>query len=137
MDADKIFSFNITNGCTCEDYDEEKDISIPSENCYGFCWEEMIQDFSNITEHLFDKNETMWWKVNNLRLWDGEHSGYIYARSAEELIRGMSVNSEWSMHGGIYSEYIKYSLHHHDAPMGSNSILTIISEDQIEAYGLY
>jgi len=137
MDADKIFSFNITNGCTCEDYDTENDVTIPSGNCYGFCWEEMIQDFSNITEHLFNKNETMWWKVNNLRLWDGEHSGYIYARSAEELIRGMSVNSEWSMHGQVYGEYIKYSLHHHDAPMGSNSIVTIILEDQREAYGLY
>jgi hypothetical protein len=79
----------------------------------------------------------MWWKVNNLRLWDGEHSGYIYARSAEELIRGMSVNSEWSMHGQVYGEYIKYSLHHHDSPMGSNSIVTIILEDQREAYGLY
>jgi hypothetical protein len=137
MDADKIYSFNITNGCTCQDYDIESAETIQSEYCYGDCWNNVIQDFTHITEHLFDKNETMWWKVNNLRLWDGEHSGYIYARSAEELIRGMSVNSEWSMHGGIYSEYIKYSLHHHDAPMGSNSIVTIISEDQREAYGLY
>lgn len=137
MDAGIIYNFNITNCCTCEDYDIENDVNIPSGNCYGDCWDQMIEDFTNITEHLFDKNDTMWWKVNNLKLWDGEHSGYIYARSAEELIRGMSVNSEWTMHGQVYSEYIKYSLHHHDSPMGSNSIVTIILEDQREAYGLY
>ena len=137
MDAGIIYNFNITNCCTCEDYDIENDVTIPSGNYYGDCWDQMIEDFTNITEHLFDKNDTMWWKVNNLKLWDGEHSGYIYARSAEELIRGMSVNSEWTMHGQVYSEYIKYSLHHHDSPMGSNSIVAIILEDQREAYGLY
>ena len=137
MDAGIIYNFNITNCCTCEYYDEEKDVVIPLGYCDSTCWDYALEDFNNITEHLFDKNETMWWKVSNLRLWDGEHSGYIYAETVEELIRGMSVNSEWTMRGEVYSEYIKYSLHHHDSPMGSNSIVTIISEDQREAYGLY
>jgi hypothetical protein len=133
MEPGILYNFDITNGCTCEYYDEIKDAIIRPDYCDGHCWEYALEDFTNITEHLFNKNETMWWKVTNLKLWDGEHSGYFFATDVEELIRGMSVDSEWTIRGEIYSEYIKYSLHHHDAPMGSNSILTIISQDQIEA----
>lgn len=137
MSTEVIYEFNFTNTCTCNSYDIENDTVIPLDYCDGSCWDDVLEDFTNITEHLFDKNETMWWKVNNLTLWNGNHSGYIYAKTVEQLIRGMSVNSEWTMHGQIYGEYILYSLHHHDAPMGSNTVLRIISEEQKIDLGLY
>lgn len=137
MSTEVIYEFNFTNICTCNSYDIETDTVTPLDYCHGICWDDVLEDFTNITEHLFDKNETMWWKVNNLRLWDGKHSGYIYANTVEQLIRGMSVRSEWNMSGQIYDDHIKYSLSHHDAPMGSNTTMEIISEEEKIDLGLY
>lgn len=128
--------FKYTNSCTCAYYDEEKDESIPSLECWGDCWEYVLDDFKEITAHLFDANETNWWKVSNIRLWDGESSGYFFADNVKELIYGMTVNSEWIMTGEVFNDYIQYSLSHHDA-MGSNTTLTIVTEEQREELGLY
>lgn len=128
--------FKYTNSCTCAYYDEETDESIPSLECWGDCWEYVLDDFKEITAHLFDANETNWWKVSNIRLWDGESSGYFFADNVKELIYGMTVNSEWIMTGEVFNDYIQYSLSHHDA-MGSNTTLTMVTEEQREELGLY
>ncbi len=129
--------FEYTNTCTCRDYDMDTDESTPSLDCYGDCWEFTLEDFSNITNSLFEVNETMWWKVSNLKLWDGNHGGYGYAKDAENLLRLMTVGSEWNIKGEVFSDRIEYSLSHHDAPMGSNTVLTMITEEQREELGLY
>jgi hypothetical protein len=129
--------FEYTNNCTCEYYDEETEESIPSPDCWGDCWEYVLDDFKEITKDLFYENETNWWKVSNIRLWDGESSGYFFADNVKELIKGMTVNSEWMMSGEVFNDYINYSLSHHDAPMGSNTTLTIVTEEQREELGLY
>lgn len=128
--------FKYTNSCTCAYYDEETDESIPSLECWGDCWEYVLDDFKEITAHLFDANETNWWKVSNIRLWDGESSGYFFADNVKELIYGMTVNSEWIMTGEVFNDCIQYSLSHHDA-MGSNTTLTMVTEEQREELGLY
>lgn len=128
--------FKYTNTCTCAYHDEETDEPIPSLECWGDCWEYVLDDFKEITAHLFDANETNWWKVSNIRLWDGESSGYFFADNVKELIYGMTVNSEWIMTGEVFNDCIQYSLSHHDA-MGSNTTLTMITEEQREELGLY
>lgn len=128
--------FKYTNACTCAYHDEETDEPIPSLECWGDCWEYVLDDFKEITAHLFDANETNWWKVSNIRLWDGESSGYFFADNIQELIYGMTVNSEWIMIGEVFNDYIQYSLSHHDA-MGSNTTLTMVTEEQREELGLY
>lgn len=132
-----MVKFEYTNTCTCTIYDIDTDTEIEATDCYGDCWEYTIEDFTEITRHLFDSNETNFWKVSNLRLWNGDISGFFEARNAKELIRGMSVNSEWIMRGEVFKDRIEYSLSHHDAPMGSSSVLSIVSEDEREEYGLY
>ena len=132
-----VMKFEYTNHCTCEEYNEEADEYLPTDYCFGDCWENQIQDFTNITEGLFDKNETNWWKVQGLRLWNGDVAGFFYAKDVIELIRGMTVRSEWIMRGEVFDDRIEYSLSHHDAPMGSSSVLTIISEEQRKQLGLY
>lgn len=129
--------FQYTNTCTCAYYDEETEESTPSLECWGDCWEYVLDDFKEITAHLFDENETNWWKVSNIRLWDGESSGYFFADTVKELIYGMTVNSEWTMNGEVFNDRIEYSLSHHDAPMGSSTTLTIVTEEQREELGLY
>ena len=129
--------FEYTNQCTCTAYDEDTDSYVEMDYCDGHCWEDTIEDFTNITEKLFDDNETYWWKVSNLKLWDGNHSGYFFAKDAKELIRGMTVDSAWTLTGEICDGYIKYSVAHHDAPCGSNTTLEPISDEQREFLGLY
>lgn len=129
--------FEYTNTCTCTYYDEKTDESIPSLECWGDCWEYVLDDFKEITLFLFDINETNWWKVSNIRLWDGESSGYFFADNVKELIHGMTVNSEWIMSGEVFNDHIDYSLSHHDAPMGSRTTLTIVTEEEREELGLY
>ena len=128
----------ITNGCTCTVYDEETGeyTEEPTENCWGDCWEYSVEDFTNVTQELRDSNETGWWKVSNLRLWNGEVSGYFHAEKVTDLLAGMTVRGEWIMRYEVFSDRIEYSLSHHDA-MGSASVLTPISDEQREELGLY
>lgn len=129
-------TFEYTNTCTCRNWDEDIQEYIELSNCYGDCWEYVLDDFNLLTIDLFDKNETLWWKISNLRLWDGDHSGYDYAMCSEDLLSIMTVNSEWRMKGKVFNDRIEYSLSHHDS-MGSNTVLTMISEKEREELGLY
>lgn len=137
IQLENTLKFEYTNTCTCNSYNEETDEYEPTNDCYGDCWEFVVEDFTNITDKLFDNNETYWWKINGFRLWDGDHSGFIKAKTPLELLRGMTVNSEWIIRGEVFDDHINYSLSHHDAPTGSNTRLTIISEQEREDYGLY
>lgn len=130
------YKFEVTNECTCLEYDRDENTTTPDE-CFGTCWEWQVEDFTNITEELFNSNETNWWKVDNLRLWNGEVSGYFQAKTPEEVLRGMVVNSSWNMRGIAYADRVEYSLSHHDAPMGSVSVLRSVTEEQREELGLY
>lgn len=132
-----LTKFEYTNTCTCQTYDADLDDYFDAQDCYGDCWEYTLEDFSNITSHLFENNETNLWRVNNLRLWDGDVSGFFKATNVSDLIRGMTVNSEWIMRGEVFDDRIEYSVSHHDAPMGSSTVLTIVSEEEREKYGLY
>lgn len=126
--SDMSTKFEYTNMCSCTTYNEETDESAPSDYCYGDCWEETIEDFTNIVAHLFEKNERCWWRVKDLALWDGNYSGYFYADDAKDLIHGMTVNSSWIMRGEVFDDRIEYSLSHHDS-MGSSTVLEIMTED--------
>lgn len=136
MKIDTDIEFEITNTCSCLPLDEESTSNDDYQECYGTCWEWALEDFEMITSHLFHNSETLWWKVSNLRLWDGESSGYFYAKSVPELIEGMTVRSAWIMRGTVFQNRIEYSLTHHDA-MGSNTTLTMVSEEEREKLGLY
>lgn len=129
--------FEYRNTCTCRNYDIDTEETTESLECYGDCWEFVLSDFSEITKSLFDQNDTLWWKVSNFRLWDGNHNGFAYADTPEKLIEVMTVRGEWNINGTIMDDHIKYSLSHHDAPMGSNTTLSIITEEEREEWGLY
>jgi hypothetical protein len=90
-----------------------------------------------VTQELRDNNETNWWRVENLQLWNRQASGMFHAKTVADIIRGMTVNSEWTMRYTVFSDRIEYSLSHHDAPMGSNSTLRAVTEEQREEWGLY
>lgn len=130
-----IASGEITNGCSCFD---ENDIDA-SYTCYGSCWEDALEDFAMATEDFRDSNETGWWKVEDLRLWNGQVSGYFHAKydAIADILRGMTVNSEWTMRYAVFSDRVEFNLSHHDAPLGSASTLRCVSDDEREEMGLY
>ena len=129
----------MTNTCDCLTYIDEdgKEVSIDDTyTCFGDCWEFAVEDFSMITEELRNANETSWWKVSNLALWNREVSGYFHAKTVADIIDGMTVRSEWTMRYEVFADRIEYSLSHHDA-MGSATTLTAVTEEEREELGLY
>ena len=135
-----IATGELTNSCTCLTYEEDGEtMSIDTEygsTCYGDCWDFAVEDFAMITEELRDSNETNWWKVEDLRLWNGDVSGYFHAKTVADLIEGMTVRSDWRMTYKVFGDRIEYSLSHHDA-MGSSTVLRTVSDDEREELGLY
>jgi hypothetical protein len=140
MNNTVIAQGEITNNCSCLLFEEDGETkSVDTEygsTCYGDCWEYAVEDFAMVTEELRNSNETDWWKVSNLRLWDGESSGYFYAKTVADLIEGMTVRSDWRMTYEVHADRIEYSLSHHDA-MGSATTLTAVSDEEREELGLY
>ena len=122
----------ITNTCSCVSYNEETGYLQEATECEGLCWEYSVEDFANVTETLRDNNLNDYWKVENLRLWNGEVSGHFQAKTVTDLLRGMTVNSEWTMRYEVFTDRIEYSLSHHDAPMGSKSVLRPVDEEEYE-----
>lgn len=122
----------ITNGCSCVTYNEDIGEWEDAPECWGDCWDSAVEDFANVTETLRNNNMTDYWKVENLRLWNGEVSGHFQAKTVEDLLRGMTVNSAWTMRYEVFADRIEYSLSHHDAPMGSASVLRAVSEEEYE-----
>jgi hypothetical protein len=135
-----IATGELTNSCTCLTYEEDGEtMSIDTEygsTCYGDCWDFAVEDFAMITEELRNSNETDWWKVEDLRLWSDNVSGYFHANTVADLIEGMTVRSDWRMTYKVFGDRIEYSLSHHDA-MGSASTLRTVSDDEREDLGLY
>ncbi len=122
----------ITNGCSCVTYNEETGDWQDAPECWGDCWDCAVEDFENVTESLRNNNLTDYWKVENLRLWNGEVSGHFEAKNVKDLLRGMTVNSEWIMRYEVFADRIEYSLSHHDSPTGSASVLRPVSEEEYE-----
>jgi hypothetical protein len=122
----------ITNTCSCVSYNEETGYLQEATECEGLCWEYSVEDFANVTEALRNNNLTDYWKVENLRLWNGEVSGHFQAKTVTDLLLGMTVRSEWTMRYEVFTDRIEYSLSHHDAPMGSKSVLRPVDEEEYE-----
>lgn len=137
MNSTIIAEGEITNDCTCVQIDDDgNETTEPLSWCYGDCWEQSVDDFTMITEDFRKTNETDWWKVVDLRLWNGCISGYFHADSVEELLRGMAVRGSWIMRYKVFADRIEYSLSHHDA-MGSATTLFCVTDAEVEELGLY
>ena len=80
METEQVYEFGFSNLCSCMESDDFIMIEALQTGCDGICWEMSLEDFTDITSGLFEVNETMWWKVSNLGLWDGTRTyppGYV------------------------------------------------------------
>jgi hypothetical protein len=121
--------FEYTNECTCEVYDPETDTSTPTSDCYGDCWEFTVEDFTNITEHLFVDN-AQGFSITGFPVWNGTVDGRFTARTAKDLLHSMTPDgTSWRLDGTVYADRIEAVLYHHDAPMGGKMVVAPIGED--------
>lgn len=132
-----LWKAEITNHCTCTKYDHETEefTDEPADECFGDCWEMAVEDFSELTRELRASNDTGWWHVKDLNLWNGAVSGYFHAEKVADILRGMTVNSGWIMRYTVHNDHVSYSLSHHDS-MGGYSQLSPVSEEDVERLGL-
>ena len=109
----------ISNGCTCTDYDEETGTETSSEQCFGYCWNETLEMFEENTREFFDgyKRE---YRIENFRTWRGGADGIIEANTAKEFMEKLTHRiNEWN---GMYmmegKDTLLFSISHHDVPTG-------------------
>lgn len=139
----------LSNTCSCQNYDEETDTFTDATECYGDCWDDALYVFKHDLGEWFTNNEDGWWQVNGLPLWDGNASGVFRAtpttttptlhaggsvakvvsfvntrRDIEEFVRGITVRGEWNLRYRLDGDVLVASLSHHDVPMGRQFTVT-------------
>lgn len=117
------------NTCSCLIYDTDTEELTVADECYGACWEDAIEDFANITEHLFsDHNQGF--RITGFPVWNGTIDGYFSARNAEELLRAITPDrTEWRLEVTVHADHLTGRLYHHDAPTGGTITVTPFSEE--------
>lgn len=115
------------NTCSCGNWDEETDEFTPSNDCYGDCWDDTVQDFTNITEHLFTDNNQQF-RIEGFPVWYGTIDGTFHARTAEKLLESITPDrTEWRLEVTVHATHLTGVLSHHD---GTGVItVTPFSED--------
>ena len=124
------YSAEYTNTCSCEVWNEETDECVPANDCYGDCWDFTVEDFANITEHLFSEN-SQGFRITGFPVWNGTIDGYFSARNASELLNAITPDrTEWRLELTVHADHLTGRLYHHDAPMGGNIVVTPFSEEE-------
>ena len=124
------YSAEYTNTCSCEVWNEETDECVPANDCYGDCWDFTVEDFANITEHLFSEN-SQGFRITGFPVWNGTIDGYFSARNASELLNAITPDrTEWRLEVTVHADHLTGRLYHHDAPMGGNIVVTPFSEEE-------
>jgi hypothetical protein len=123
------YTAEYTNECSCQVYDHESDEYFDAPYCYGDCWEFVIEDFTNITEHLFSENN-QGFRITGFPVWNGTVDGYFSARNGEDLLRSITPErASWRLRLTIHPDHLTGILSHHDAPMGGKITVTPFSEE--------
>lgn len=118
----------ISNSCTCTTLNENNE-EVATDYCDGFCWESTMDYFAEVTKPLFTKNDHKLWQVSGLPLWNRTIDGVFEAETPETLLRGITVNSEWTLRFKVIATTMRCWLAHHDAPTGGHYSVTIGSPE--------
>lgn len=121
-------SGTITTQCTCN----EEEMNDPNEPyaCYGECWEFAVEDFAQVVEPLLEKSNHF--RVDGIRLWDRTIGGVAKCDNALQLIRAMSVDSDFILRWEFDDETLELgaALSHHDG----SGYVTVKPVDEPEDY---
>jgi hypothetical protein len=117
--------------CSC--FDPETDQPTEGDPCYGWCWDMDTEMFAEDTSQMLAANTTGWWRVDGIQLWNRTIGGRFHADNAEDLLRGITVDSMWTLWYAVHDDLtLTFSLAHHDAPMGCRGTLRPLSPEECE-----
>jgi hypothetical protein len=121
------YTATITNSCICATYNEEAGEWETAPECWGDCWNEQVEDFENITQHLFT-NDNQPFRIEGFPVWYGTIDGTFHARTAEKLLESITPDrTEWRLEVTVHATHLTGVLSHHD---GTGVItVTPFSED--------
>ena len=118
----------LTNTCTCVTYNDDSGDWEVAPECWGDCWDCQVEDFTNITEHLFTDNE-QGFTITGFPIWNGTRDGYFLARNAEELLRNITPDrTEWRLEVTVHATHLTGVLSHHDG----SGVITVTPYSQDE-----
>jgi hypothetical protein len=110
----ETYTATLTNTCACQYHDAETDEYHPTDNCYGDCWDDQVQDFANITEHLFTENNQEF-RIEGFPVWYGTIDGTFHARTPEKLLESITPDrTEWNLEVTVHTTHLTGKLSHHD-----------------------
>jgi hypothetical protein len=129
----EVETYEITNSCICETYDEETETSAPSDYCWGCyddeklnLWYEVIKPWLEVNGYdedteLVARGSGMTWQ----RL-----SGYART-TPKTIVDTLAINGEWTLvftlsNGAKTLTAIRYS---HDEPTGTGAITFEVAPD--------
>lgn len=131
----QIIKATLDSDCTCEYYDEDTDTSKPSESCYGDCWTESKDDFTEnlLKPYLAVKGWTMDTpiKVSSSRMtWQG-CSGWAYT-TPERLVDTLTLNGDFRLEFEFDGNDLTAVRYSHDEPVGTGKFVIELSDENDE-----
>jgi hypothetical protein len=109
------YTATITNTCTCTTYNDDAGEWEVAPECWGDCWSDQVEDFQEITTHLFTENNQEF-RIEGFPRWDGTVSGTFHARTAEKLLESITPDrTEWRLELTVHATHLTGFLSHHDA----------------------
>lgn len=109
----------ITNECTCLVWEDEAgyDNEIPSEHCYGSCWEDALEDWKACVGEFVARGSGEF-VVSGFPLWDRTVIGHFDASDPEELLSAVTVRGSWKLRYSVGPLAFRATIWHHDVPTG-------------------
>jgi hypothetical protein len=89
-----------------------------------------LEFFGECVKGILAQSE--WFRVEAVRLWNGDFDAIFRATTVAEFVRGITVNSEWILRYEVFADRVEFSLSHHDAPTGSASVVRPLVADESE-----
>lgn len=109
---DTLMTGEYTSTCTCGEYGEDGEF-MPDDTCNGWCWDDQMEDFTLITEHL--RTLSTEWSITGFPVWNGTRSGEFTARTATELLHSITPDrADWRMVVTVTPTEMSVLLSHHD-----------------------
>jgi len=123
-----LYKGEITNGCTCTEFDETIADWIPRAECYGYCWDDQVEDFTNCLGEFIDEAPSNRFRIEGFPLWNRTVAGEFRANSARDFLESVTVRGDWMLRWEVTPEAFTAILSHHDAS-GRITVVPLPEED--------
>jgi hypothetical protein len=111
----------ITNTWICVTFNDDSGDWDEAPECWGDCWTDQVEQFQEMTEHLFTENNQEF-RIEGFPRWDGPVSGTFHARTPEKLLESITPDrTEWRLELTVHENHLTGALSHHDG----NGIITV------------